>query len=77
MASPATHSALWGLEAFGGPVAVHAARLIPPTAGTTQTDDGMEIDLVMGAARPWTPGPAMSNTGLGGYNGTIIPGPGH
>lgn len=52
--------------------------LIPPTAGTTQTDDGMEIDLVMGAARPWTPGPAMSNSlGFGGHNGTIILGPGH
>jgi 3-oxoacyl-[acyl-carrier-protein] synthase II len=50
--------------------------LIPPTAGTTQLDEGFEIDLVMGAARPWTPGPAMSNSlGFGGHNGTIILGP--
>ena len=51
--------------------------LIPPTAGTTVLDEGMEIDLVMGAARPWTPGPTMSNSlGFGGHNGTIILGPG-
>ena len=50
--------------------------LIPPTAGTTQLDEGMDIDLVMGGARPWTPGPAMSNSlGFGGHNGTIILGP--
>ncbi len=52
-------------------------RLIPPTAGTTQLDEGMEIDLVMGSARPWTPAPTMSNSlGFGGHNGTIILGPG-
>jgi 3-oxoacyl-[acyl-carrier-protein] synthase II len=50
--------------------------LIPPTAGTTQLDEGFEIDLVMGQARPWTPGPAMSNSlGFGGHNGSIILGP--
>ena len=50
--------------------------LIPPTANTTQLDEGFEIDLVMGAARPWTPGPAMSNSlGFGGHNGSIILGP--
>ncbi len=50
--------------------------LIPPTAGTTQIDDGFDIDLVMGQARPWTPGPAMSNSlGFGGHNGSIILGP--
>ena len=48
-------------------------RLIPPTAGTTVLDDGFEIDVVLGAARPWTPGPTMSNSlGFGGHNGTII-----
>jgi 3-oxoacyl-[acyl-carrier-protein] synthase II len=51
-------------------------RLIPPTAGTTQLDEGFDIDLVMGTARPWTPGPAMSNSlGFGGHNGSIILGP--
>ncbi len=50
--------------------------LIPPTANTTQLDEGFEIDLVIGAARPWTPGPAMSNSlGFGGHNGSIILGP--
>ena len=50
--------------------------LIPPTAGTAQLDDGFEIDLVMGTARAWTPGPAMSNSlGFGGHNGSIILGP--
>ena len=47
--------------------------LIPPTAGTTVLDDGFEIDVVLGAARAWTPGPTMSNSlGFGGHNGTII-----
>ncbi|CAB4822947.1 unannotated protein [freshwater metagenome] len=50
--------------------------LIPPTAGTTQLDEGFEIDVVLGQARPWTPGPAMSNSlGFGGHNGSIILGP--
>jgi len=50
--------------------------LIPPTAGTTALDEGFEIDLVMGTARRWTPGPTMSNSlGFGGHNGTIIIGP--
>ena len=46
---------------------------IPPTANTTVLGDDMEIDLVMGAPRPWTPGPAMSNNfGFGGHNGSLI-----
>ena len=52
-------------------------QLIPPTAGTKQLDDGMEIDLVMNEAREWTPSPAISNSlGFGGHNGTIVLGPG-
>ena len=48
-------------------------RLIPPTAGTTTPDPEMDIDLVIGAARPWTPGPTISNNfGFGGHNGSII-----
>jgi 3-oxoacyl-[acyl-carrier-protein] synthase II len=51
-------------------------RLIPPTAGTTQLDEGFEIDLVMGTARPWTPAPALSTSlGFGGHNGALILGP--
>ena len=48
-------------------------KLIPPTAGTQTLDPSLQIDLVMGAPRPWTPGPAISNNfGFGGHNGSII-----
>jgi 3-oxoacyl-[acyl-carrier-protein] synthase II len=51
-------------------------RAIPPTAGTTTLGDGFELDLVLGEARQWTPGPTMSNNfGFGGHNGSIIIGP--
>jgi 3-oxoacyl-[acyl-carrier-protein] synthase II len=40
-----------------GRAAVDGARAHPAHRGTTQLDEGFEIDLVMGAARPWTPGP--------------------
>jgi 3-oxoacyl-[acyl-carrier-protein] synthase II len=50
--------------------------LIPPTANTTVVDESLEVDLVMGSARPWTPGPTISNSlGFGGHNGSIILGP--
>ena len=48
-------------------------ELIPPTANTTTVDPDMTIDLVIGEARPWTPGLVMSNNfGFGGHNGSII-----
>lgn len=54
--------------------------LIPPTANTTEvlaTESGVAVDVVLGAARPWTPGPVMSNNfGFGGHNGTVIVGTG-
>ena len=51
-------------------------RSIPPTAGTTTIDPEFTIDLVVGAARPWTPAPSISNSlGFGGHNGSIIIGP--
>ena len=51
-------------------------RLIPPTANTKVLSDEMQIDLVIGDARPWEPGPTMSNNfGFGGHNGSIIIGP--
>jgi 3-oxoacyl-[acyl-carrier-protein] synthase II len=48
--------------------------LIPPTAGYTTPDPEMApIDIVTGEARPWTPGPTISNSfGFGGHNGTVI-----
>ena len=49
---------------------------IPPTAGTAHPDEGMDIDLVTGTARDFTPGPSMSNNfGFGGHNGSIIVAP--
>ncbi len=68
-------------HALGAAGALEAAALllsmqhkfIPPTAGTQQLDEGFEIDLVMGKARAWEPGPSMSNSlGFGGHNGSII-----
>jgi 3-oxoacyl-[acyl-carrier-protein] synthase II len=48
-------------------------KLIPPTANTTEADPKMTIDLVTGEARPWTPGPAISNNfGFGGHNGSVV-----
>lgn len=48
-------------------------RMIPPTAGTVTVDPEMTIDLVTGNARPWEPGPAISNNfGFGGHNGSVI-----
>ncbi|WP_117000109.1 beta-ketoacyl-[acyl-carrier-protein] synthase family protein [Desertimonas flava] len=46
-------------------------KLLPPTANTTSVDLG--IDVVMGDARPWEPGPTISNNfGFGGHNGSVI-----
>ncbi|CAB4599981.1 unannotated protein [freshwater metagenome] len=51
--------------------------LIPPTAGYVNVDPDMApIDLVVGQARPWTPGPVLSNSfGFGGHNGCVVIGP--
>ena len=49
-------------------------KLIPPTANTTIVDPEMkDVDIVIGSARPWDPGPTISNNfGFGGHNGSII-----
>jgi 3-oxoacyl-[acyl-carrier-protein] synthase II len=48
-------------------------RLIPPTAGLTEQDPEILIDVVTGGPRAWTPGPALSNSfGFGGHNGTLL-----
>lgn len=50
--------------------------IIPPTAGLTEMDPEIHLDVVTGAPRPWTPGPALSNSfGFGGHNGTVIMAP--
>lgn len=46
---------------------------IPPTANTTTIPDEFGLDVVLGQAREFTPGPTMSNNfGFGGHNGTVI-----
>jgi 3-oxoacyl-[acyl-carrier-protein] synthase II len=48
-------------------------RLIPPTANTKVLGDDVALDVVMGEARPWEPGPTVSNNfGFGGHNGSIV-----
>lgn len=48
-------------------------RAIPPTANTTDIDDEFGIDVVLGEARDFAPGPTMSNNfGFGGHNGSVI-----
>jgi len=50
--------------------------LIPPTAGLTELDPGMAIDVVRDEPRKWEPAPALSNSfGFGGHNGTLVLGP--
>ena len=53
-------------------------RLIPPTANTKVIDDDdADRRRDRARARPWEPGPALSNNfGFGGHNGSIIIGPG-
>lgn len=73
-------------HALGAAGAIEAAavvlsmhhRLIPPTAGHEEADPEMvPINLVTGEARPWEPGPSLSNSfGFGGHNGTLVIGPG-
>jgi 3-oxoacyl-[acyl-carrier-protein] synthase II len=60
------------LEAAASLLSIRHA-LIPPTANTTAADSEMTIDLVIDTARPWTPGPVISNNfGFGGHNGSVI-----
>ena len=72
-------------HALGGAGALEAAavllsmehRLIPPTAGTTQVDPEITIDIVLGGPREWEPGPTLSNSfGFGGHNGCVVIGTG-
>ncbi len=72
-------------HALGGAGALEAVAvllsmqhgLVPPTMGTAEQDPEMPpIDLVLGEARAWEPGPTLSNSfGFGGHNGTLVLGP--
>jgi 3-oxoacyl-[acyl-carrier-protein] synthase II len=46
---------------------------IPPTAGTTQVDPEIGLDVVIGAARPADIDIVLSNSfGFGGHNGSVV-----
>jgi 3-oxoacyl-[acyl-carrier-protein] synthase II len=50
--------------------------LIPPTAGLTEQDPEIHLDIVTGEPRAWKPAPALSNSfGFGGHNGTLVMAP--
>ena len=50
--------------------------VIPPTAGLTELDPEIHLDVVTNGPRPWTPGPSLSNSfGFGGHNGTLVMSP--
>jgi 3-oxoacyl-[acyl-carrier-protein] synthase II len=47
--------------------------VIPPTAGLTEVDPEIHLDIVTGSPRPWEPGAALSNSfGFGGHNGSLV-----
>jgi len=50
-----------------------ADAVIPPTAGTTDVDPALGLDVVLGAPRPLERRVVLSNSfGFGGHNGTLI-----
>jgi 3-oxoacyl-[acyl-carrier-protein] synthase II len=63
------------LEAIASVMSIESG-LIPPTAGLEEQDPEIHLDIVTGAARPFTPGPVLSNSfGFGGHNGCLVFGP--
>jgi 3-oxoacyl-[acyl-carrier-protein] synthase II len=68
-------------HSFGAAGAIEAAavvlsilsRRLPPTAGYEEADSAIDLDVVAGVARPWSPGPVVSNSfGFGGHNGCLV-----
>ncbi|HLN16761.1 MAG TPA: beta-ketoacyl-ACP synthase II [Acidimicrobiales bacterium] len=60
------------IEAVASVLAIEH-RLIPPTAGLVNQDPEIHLDVVKGEARPWEPGPVLSNSfGFGGHNGCLV-----
>ncbi|HTW08176.1 MAG TPA: beta-ketoacyl-[acyl-carrier-protein] synthase family protein [Acidimicrobiales bacterium] len=48
-------------------------RHVPPTGGTRNVDPAFQLDVVIGQARAWEPGPVLSNSfGFGGHNGCLV-----
>jgi 3-oxoacyl-[acyl-carrier-protein] synthase II len=63
------------LEAVAVALTIDRA-LIPPTVGLEQLDPEIHLDIVVGAPRPFEPGPVLSNSfGFGGHNGCLVVGP--
>jgi 3-oxoacyl-[acyl-carrier-protein] synthase II len=63
------------LEAIAASLSIERG-LIPPTAGLEEQDPEIHLDIVTGSARPFTPGPVLSNSfGFGGHNGCLVFGP--
>lgn len=49
---------------------------VPPTAGVTEIDPDLGIDVVVGSPRPWDPAPLVSTSlGLGGHISALVMGP--
>lgn len=48
-------------------------RLIPHTANVSEVDSELDLDVVLGAPRPWTPGITVSiSLGFGGHNACLV-----
>ena len=61
------------LEAVAIVLRCRRASSRPPRATSTPDPDMAPIDLVVGEAREWTPGPTLSNSfGFGGHNGCVV-----
>jgi 3-oxoacyl-[acyl-carrier-protein] synthase II len=60
------------LEAVAAMLTI-AHKTIPPTAGLTELDPDIRLDVVIGQPRQWEPGPTLSNSfGFGGHNGSLL-----
>ena len=48
-------------------------QTIPPTAGTTEVDPAIDLDVVIGAPRAANVEIVLSNSfGFGGHNGSVV-----
>ncbi|MCU1480260.1 MAG: Beta-ketoacyl synthase [Subtercola sp.] len=67
-------------HSFGAAGAIEAVAValtianstVPPTAGLVNQDEAIDLDIPT-EARPWQPGPVLSNSfGFGGHNGSLV-----
>lgn len=65
-----------GAIEFVSVVLTMANETIPPTAGTVAVDPSIEVDIVHGEPRRWSPAPTVSNSfAFGGHNAVVVIGP--